>query len=205
VSLPAANLQNLKDASDILTNVATAGAIVVGAAWAYWRFLRERTRWPRAALALEFTERRLNDSTVLLAVKLRLTNQGRGLMKLTDLRFDLYRVRPLNRDMRGKIDRSQQYNQSGLETAWPLIDQHTRSWQKKERPELEPGESDEFSADFFLDPSEQTVFLYTYLENVKKKRRFRRRKLGWPATAFLDLDQARSRRRLASLLPGGDS
>jgi hypothetical protein len=198
-----ATLDDLKNASDVLANAATVVAILIGAGWAYWRFLRERTRWPRAALALEFTERRLDDATVFLAVKLHVTNEGRGLMRLTELRWDLHRVLPLDAVMRGKLHDGGVYHQSGVEADWPLIDQRTRSWSNDERPELEPGESDEYCCDFFVSASEQTVFLYAYLENEKKKRG--NRKLGWTATAFRDMaQQPSSWGGLTSLLPGGD-
>jgi hypothetical protein len=198
-----ATLEDFKNASDVLANVATAAAILIGAAWAYWRFLRERTRWPRAALSLEFTERHLSSATALLAVKLHVTNEGRGLMRLTELRFDLHRVLPLDALMRGKLDRKDAYNQSGMEADWPLINQRIRSWTTDERPELEPGESDEYSCDFLVSTSDHTVFLYAYLENEKKKRG--NCTLGWTATAYRDLAQRSSNRgRLTSLLSGDD-
>lgn len=203
IATPPATLEDVKNAGDVVSSAVTAVAIIVGGVWAYWRFARERTRWPRAAVALEFTERRLDARTLLLAVKLRVTNEGRGLMKLTELRFDLHRVRPLDREMRGRIDSTGAYAESGLDADWPLIEQRKRTWDRDERPELEPGESDEYCCDFFLGPSEETVFLYAYLENEKKKRGSRR--LGWPATGFYDLQPGHPRGRLASLLHGGGS
>jgi hypothetical protein len=201
---PLANLEDVKVVSDVVSNAVTALAIVIGAAWAYWRFLRERTRWPRAALSLQFTESRLDSSVTLLAVKLIVTNEGRGLMRLTDLRIDLYRVRPLDSEMRARIAGGCAHSNSGTDVDWPRIEQRSRKWEKQERPELEPGESDEYCCDFFLDPAEETVFLYAYLRN-KKKGKFRRRELGWPVTAIHDLEHPPKRGRVVSMLLGGSN
>lgn len=84
---PLANLEDVKVVSDVVSNAATALAIVIGASWAYWRFLRERTHWPRATVSVQFTESHLDSSMTLLAVKLIVVNEGRGLMRLTDLRW----------------------------------------------------------------------------------------------------------------------
>jgi len=182
---PNASISDIKDVSDVVANAFTALAIAVGGAWAYWRFIRERTRWPRASIAVEFTERQLAPSNVLLAVKLKVKNEGRGLMKITDLRFDLHCVKPFDEGLAQQLEREEcVYGDSGLEGAWPLIGQGTRSWTDG-CPELEPEESDEFSCDFFLLDGEQVVFLYAYVENVKKKQG--RKKLGWSTTAFYDL------------------
>jgi hypothetical protein len=133
---------------------------------------------------------------VLLAAKLHINNEGRGLMKLTELRFDLYRVRPLDEEMRSKIDAGDLYSGKRIDADWPAIDQRIRCW-SKDLPELEPGEGDEFCCDFFLRSPEETVFLYAYVENVKKKRG--RRKLGWSVTAFHDFEPMSGQSRLASL------
>lgn len=151
----------------------------------------------RAALALELSERHLDRRNVLLAAKLRIKNEGRGLMKLTKLRFDLYRVRPLGEGMRSRIDAGKPYGAKRIDADWPVIDQRIRCW-SEDLPELEPGESDEFCCDFFLCSPEETVFLYAYVENVKKKRG--RRELGWSVTAFHDLEPISGQGRLASLL-----
>jgi hypothetical protein len=204
IAPPLASLEDAEAVSSIASNVITALAIVIGATWAYWNFLRERTRWPRAALSLQFIESHLDSSSNLLAVKLIVTNEGRGLMRLTDLRFDLYRVRPLEPSMRERITAGCAHGESGTDADWPLIEQRCRNWEKRERPELEPGERDEYCCDFFLGPAEQTVFLYAYLRN-ERKGKFRHRELGWPVTAVYDLKNSPKRGRLASILSGGSN
>jgi hypothetical protein len=124
-------------------------------------------------------------------------------MEITNLRFDLRRVRPLDSRMRERIDTDKAFAENGADVDWPSIKNRELSWEKKKCPELEPNESDQFCCDFFLDPSVEVVFLYVYLDNDKKKRG--KQALGWGTTAFYDLKQRSSRGRFALLLRGGES
>jgi hypothetical protein len=181
---PIASIEDVKNVSDVIGNAVTAFAVIIGGVWAYLAFIRERTLWPRAELDLALDEHQLDSNTVLLSARLKVHNGGRGLMKLDQLRMDLHQVKPLGDEMRRKIDSGMHFNSSGVEAAWPLIDQHVRTWED-DKPEIEPGEADEFCLDFFIDPSIETIFVYAYLENVRKRRR--RRRLGWPLTRIHDL------------------
>lgn len=180
-----ADLETWTGISEIFSNAITGAAVIVGAIWAYWRFVRERTRWPRAEVDIYFTQRSLGESTILLNVKVKVKNDGRGLMELTKLRLDLHRVLPLGGEMRGKIERGKQFEPGSVEANWPLIGQLVRDWENG-TAELEPGETDEFGFDFFLGTEIETVFLYVYLDNVAKKRG--NRALGWVVTELHDIE-----------------
>lgn len=180
----AASLNDWSTGSDIAANVATAIALLVGGLWAYMRFVRERSRWPQADVELAFTQHRLNKEFVLVNVAVQIRNSGHGLMQLARLRLDLYRVTPLDKEMPKKIRAGDQYEKTGAEAMWPEIKQLERTWQGQ-KAELEPGESDDFGFDFFVDPSTEVVLAYAFVENVKKRRG--RRSLGWFATAFHDM------------------
>lgn len=179
-------LHTWQNAAETLASAATVVAIVVGGIWAYWGFVRERNRWPRGELTLEVTHRHLDDEICVLHAKLRIKNVGRGLMKLEEMRVDLQRVRPLGEHMRSALRRGKPFNSTGYQADWPEIDQHVICW-KESQPELEPGETDEFPVDFFIQPAEEVVFVYAYLRNVRKKGQ----PLGWPATAFYDIEEAK--------------
>jgi hypothetical protein len=179
-----ASLNDWNTVSDIGANAVTAAALIAGGVWAYWRFVRERTRWPRADVELVFTQHRLDDEFTLLNVGIRIKNAGRGLMQLTRLRVNLYRIRPLDTEMPKKIRAGDQYEKNGAEAMWPEIKQLERTW-PGQKAELEPEENDKFDFDFFVDPSTEAVLAYAFVENVKK--RHGRRSLGWFATAFHDM------------------
>lgn len=192
-----ANLETWTRISEIFSNAITGVAVIIGAIWAYWRFVRERTRWPRAEIDICFTQRSLGEGTVLLNVKVKVKNEGRGLMELTKLRLDLHQVSPLGEAIRRKIERGTQFEPDSVEANWPLIAQHVCNWEDG-TAELEPGETDEFGFDFFLDSEVETVFLYVYLDNVAKKRG--NRALGWAVTELHDITIDKSQGLWASLL-----
>jgi hypothetical protein len=198
------SVEDWKSASDIVSNVITAGALIAGAVWAYWRFVRERTRWPRAAVQLSFEERVLDAETLLFNVTIEIKNEGRGRMDLSELRVDVYRVRPLGDQMRGSIDRGAQFDSGAVEANWPLLEQHKKDCGGG-KAELEPGETEEFTFDFFLDSDIETVSVYAYLENVTKSRHgrwrwSRPRRLGWSVTRLHDMKSGHEDGFLASLL-----
>jgi hypothetical protein len=197
--LPCTSLETVKTVSDIASNSATVAAVVIGAVWAYWRFVRERNRWPRANLELVLTHYRLTDSTVVLNAKVKVHNAGRGLMKLEELRVDLYRVLPLVDGQGHAVDVGTLVPQGEVAAEWPPIDQRKKKWSGKQRPELEPSENDEFCCDFLVYPKEQVVFVYAYLGNAAK--RHGTRELGWPVTSFYDLAGLKGGQSSDNLVP----
>jgi hypothetical protein len=183
-------LHTWQSSAEAVASALTGAAIVVGGFWAYWRFVRERTRWPRGNLEMSVTHRRLDEELSVLHAKIRMRNVGRGLMKLEEIRVDLQRVRPLDDGMRQAIGRGKAFTQDGgYQAAWPLIEQHRYIWDA-DKPQIEPGESDEFAVDFFIAPSEEVVFVYGYLRNVERKKGY---ELGWGATAFHDVEHVPNR------------
>jgi hypothetical protein len=187
-----ASFDDWSTVSDVVSNFATVAALLVGGAWAYIAFVRERTRWPRAEVALSFSERRLDGEFVLVNVGVQIKNEGRGLMQLTRIRVDLRRVLPLDDDMPAKIRAGDQYGDNGVQTQWPEIKKHERI--PSGRIELEPGEAAEFGFDFFIDPTTEVVQAYAFVQNVAKEHG--KHPLGWGVTALHDI-QATPRDREA--------
>ena len=106
-------------------------------------------------------------------------------MKLEELRVDLYRVLPIGHDRQHAIDSGALVPDGAVAADWPPIDQRKQTWGGKGRPEVEPGENDEYCCDFFISTDEQVVFVYAYLGNAAKQRG--KHKLGWLVTSFYDL------------------
>jgi hypothetical protein len=181
------NLETVKTVSDVASNAATIIAIVVGAIWGYWAFLRERTRWPKATLELVISHRELTPERTLLHTKVKVHNAGRGLMKLTRIRIDAYQVRPLAEETREDLDRGLLVANGEFRANWKLLERANLLWGTAPgldaEPEIEPGENDEFINDFIVPSSLETVFIYVYVANVVRKRS----DLGWPVTNYYDL------------------
>jgi len=186
-------------ASEVIANAATAAAVFIGGLWAYRRFFRERTRWPRADLTLTVTQRRLDPRTILANVKVTIRNDGRGLMELAKIRVDLHHVLPLESEMREKIDAYAHFQENGVEASWRLIKRHKQVWgssppiwpvrvftKTPKRPELEPGESDTYGFDFFIPATTEAAFVYAYVGNLAKKGG--KHELGWSLTEYFDIN-----------------
>ena len=202
--ISAVTLNGWKTVSDIASDVATIGAVVVGAIWAYLAFIRERARWPRAQLWLDFDERLLYDEKAFLDVKVRVKNEGRGRLRFADFRVDLYRVAPLDAPTRRKIENGTQFDPGQVQASWKLLGQHRRDFESTTRAELEPGEMEDFHFDFFISPELETVSVYAYVENEFKSKRkkfppFRRKHpLGWAVTGIYDVKSTVKKKRLLS-------
>ena len=196
-----ASLDSWKTTTDIVSNVVTVAAIGVGGAWAYWRFVRERTRWPRALLELVVIHRSLTAQRTLLNVTLKVHNAGVGLMRLTDLRVYVYRVRPVRDATRRALSTDSLVAAGKVEAEWPCIKKSTRTWEPGDGPEVEPNENDEYVHDFVVSSDVQTVFIYAYLGNEKRARGARQ--LGWQVTTFYDLSGAAGEGRADNLVAGG--
>jgi hypothetical protein len=185
-----ASLDTWKTATDLAANLFTIGAIIIGGVWAYFRFARERTRWPRAELQLVLIHRRLTEGESLLSAKVKVHNSGSGLMKLEELRLYIHRVLPPGDETRQKIESGTliQSGDAAGEANWPCIEPFKRTWSGDMRPEIEPQENDEFPYDFVVPSDLETVFVYAYLQNTNK--RTKKGELGWSVTAFYDLAAA---------------
>jgi hypothetical protein len=181
------NLETVKTVSDVASNAATIIAIVVGAIWGYWAFLRERTRWPKATLELVISHRELTAEKALLHTKVKVHNAGRGLMKLSRIRIDAYQVRPLAEESKEALDRGELVPKDEHRANWNLLERVTLRWDEEQckdcAPEIEPGENDEYIGDFVVPSNLETVFVYVYVKNVARKRG----NLGWPVTNYYDL------------------
>jgi hypothetical protein len=190
-----ASLENWKTITAIVSSAATVAAIAVGAAWAYWRFVRERTRWPRALLDLVVTHRNLTPEQALLNVTVKVHNAGAGLMRLTGLRVYVHRVLPL-RDPT-QLESTPLIPEGEVEAQWPCIKKATRTWGAGHGPEVEPQENDEYVHDFLISSSNNTLFIYTYLENEKRARGAR--ELGWQITTFYDVSGVGAERHASNV------
>jgi hypothetical protein len=184
--MDAGALETVKMATDVATSVVTIVAILVGAVWGYWTFLRERTRWPKATLELIVSHRELTPERSLLHAKVKVHNAGRGLMKLTELRVDVHRVLPLDEATAKELEGDSLVQKDQGKAKWPRLKQWRRKWGDEREPEpvLEPGENDEFDFDFVVPSTLQTVYVYVYVKNVARKRGG---ELGWTVTDLYDL------------------
>lgn len=190
-------IDSAKSISDIVANIVTASAVIVGAVWAYWRFVRERNRWPRATMELVISHLPISPEKFAVNVKVKVHNAGSGLMRLERLRVDLYRVLPATERVKREIDNDEIVPEGAVGAKWPPIDQRKQAW-THDAPELEPSENDEFSCDFFIPSTDEVIFIYAYLKNVTKKQA--NHELGWTVTSFYGLTESTGQKSADNLV-----
>lgn len=195
----AGSLETVKTVSDVATNVVTITALLVGALWAYWAFVRERRRWPQAELALLISHRDLTADRALLQVKVVAHNLGALRITVRELRVDVSQVLPLEEETKAAVDDETLIpnEKEKYEAVWPALPggSRTRNWRvggQPRIPEIEPGESDEFCFDLIVPRTLEAIHVYAYLENVKR----RGREFGWGVTAFYDLSGETGEKRI---------
>lgn len=172
-----------------MSSVVTAVAIVVGGGWAYWKFFRERLRWPRAEVEILLDERLLAAGCNLVSIRVKVKNAGQGLMQVDDMWVDLRQVLPLRPETQKAIRAGEQYDNTTVKAEWPSIEELERKWTNGPA-ELEPGETECFSFDFFVDPAIEVVMVYAFVQNLVKKGG--KRSLGWPIREYRELAAARA-------------
>src|ERR1044071_4688861 len=148
----AGSLETVKTVSDVASNVFTIIVAGVGGGWAYWNYLRERRRWPKATLELVIYHRELSAEQTLLHTKVKIHNAGRGLMKLTRIRAVIRQVRPLpEATPRPEFGYLEPDKEVGIN--WEELEEAELVWGGEKHgsePEIEPGENDEFGFDFIV-------------------------------------------------------
>jgi len=166
-----------------LQGVVTIVAIAVGGAWAYLLFVRRRQKYPRANLTQDLRCYPLRDNKLLLRATVRICNESEVLLSLASGLSRVQQVLPCTEDLVASLaKRIHDDDACEPEVEWPLLEEWKVAFKKGER-EIEPGESDELHFDFVVDSDVQVVVLYSYLKNVRK----RKREIGWNVTSIYDL------------------
>jgi len=158
-------------------------AIVVGGIWAYLLFVKRRQRYPRANVTQQIGHYPLPNNKVLLRATVRICNEGEILLSLVSGFSRVQQMIPCSDDLCEVLRvRDDSDEQCEPEAEWPLLSERKLKFEKSER-EIEPGEIDELHFDFIIDSDVQVIVIYSYLKNVKK----RRREIGWNVTSIYDL------------------
>jgi hypothetical protein len=172
-----------KDIFEILKNVATIMAMIVGAIWGYMLFVKKRQKYPCANISHQITHRSIDDQKFLLNVEVLISNVGTVLLSLVSAEIRILQVLPPPRDVLYSIQKGiDPVRKAETEVQWPMIASRESTFQKN-KYEIEPCEQDHFSFDFIIDKNIQTIQIYTFVRNEIK----RKREIGWSLTTFYDL------------------
>jgi hypothetical protein len=122
-----------------------------------------------------------------------ITNSGNVILPIRDAIFRVQQVLPLADEVLRAVQAGEDAVEEGaLEVVWPGLAERVHKWPPKEI-EIEPGETDEIICDFVLDEAKdiETVQVYGYFENSRKRRR--RRPIGWGLATLYDMSPAAAR------------
>jgi hypothetical protein len=181
-------LSQLKEIVDILQAIVTIIAIIAGGIWGYWLFVQNRQRYPRASIAHHITHRPIADDKLLLHITITVSNIGDILLSLAYLEIRIQQVLPPPTGVLDSISKGYDPVLEGqTEIDWPGIHIRELRFEKAEY-EIEPGENHEFHHDFILNAEVQTIAVYSYLKNEKK----RDREIGWDSTTVYDLKDTKA-------------
>jgi hypothetical protein len=178
-------VSTVKEIVDIIQAIFMIAAIIIGGIWGYWLFVQYRQKYPRASIAHRITHRPIANGKLLLHVVVIISNAGDVLLSLVSLETRIQQVLPPPAEVLDFINKGHSPVPDGqTEIDWPLIDSQESGWKRGEY-EIEPGESQEIHYDFILDAETQTIEVYSYLKNEKK----RDREIGWDLTTLHDLNE----------------
>jgi len=171
-------LAHYKDGLSAFETICKIAALIVGAVWAWKGFIRNRLRFPSATLEHMITSWTDEDRT-FLRIKVRITNTGNVLIKLSKGKTWLEKLTPLPSKVRTAVRAGTPIQQGKHEIGWSLIQKHELT--ASDHIQIEPKESDELHFDFVIDKRISRILVYTHLENEAKGLR---RKIGWNLTSI---------------------
>jgi len=176
-------LEPLVEQHGILKDIFTVVAILVGGIWSYLLFVRKRQKFPRANISHKITHKPIDDNKVLLHLDVGISNAGDVLISIISGIVRLHQIVPAPDELLSTIrSGNDPISEEKNEYDWPLIAEREPKWEKRNF-EIEPGETDHANFDFIIDNDIETIEIYTYLKN--KKKRFR--EIGWNLTTIYDL------------------
>ena len=179
-------LSEWRELAQIVQSVVTVIAIVAGGFWGYWLFVKNRQRYPRAQIEHTIFHSAIADNKLLLHVIVTVTNPGNVLLSLVSLDARVQRILPASSEFVESIGKGIDPVAEGKsEIEWPLIGSREIDL-RKDRYEIEPGESQGIDCEFVLADNVELVAIYTYLKNVSK----RGREIGWDLTTVYSLSES---------------
>src|SRR5882762_5229613 len=93
-----------REDSEILTNVLTSIAILVGGGWTFWRFVLLRERFPKIEFNVDLNVVGVQDDKYIVEVIAVVENKGLVRQYLRELRFDLFYLPEESKVIEGKQD-----------------------------------------------------------------------------------------------------
>ena len=174
---------HLKDAAAVVQALATAAAIGIGGAFAWFKLQIFRDFTPHLTISHEVGHRIISPSYALIDVTVVLHNGSKVHVELREAIFRLQMVAPIS-DAEAARLYDEMYENRGVRARWPKLNEVERSWNEGELI-VEPGESHRESCDFIVSTDVAAARVYTFFHNPNFQEGGGMAR-GWGATTVYD-------------------
>lgn len=163
-----------KEASEIVSNFATAAALLMAGLWTYVLFVRQRLGYPRLQTTFAPEVFDPTRASRLVRVEVLLKNVSTVVVELRGAELRLRQVIPLPPKVASSVAEGYDPVANEPQIVWPMLAGRQWSWPSGAL-EIEPGESECLHAEFFMPKEVEVVEFYLFVANQKKLRKA----LGW--------------------------
>ena len=165
------------EVADTFESSVTALALILGGAWTWLVFVRQRLNKPKLAATIQPYVVGCDDGWII-HVTVNLTNTGTVLARLCSAELRMRQLVPPPHEVTDLARQGADIVYKGeTSVAWPMLASREWAWNRGEC-EIEPAESDILATDFFVPSEVATVQFYLYIANAAK----RRQAIGWSST-----------------------
>ena len=169
----------------VVQSVITSVAILVGGAFAIFKFQLFRDFEPHLSISQEVSHRFISNKYTHIAVTSSLNNNSRVRVELTEGFFRVQQILPITDEEVEKLY-SQVFSDNKYEDIqWPTLDDLQRT-SANSRLIVEPGESHQETCEFIISSDVKSILLYTYFYNSKYYPTSQSAE-GWAATTAHDI------------------
>ena len=155
---------HLKDAAAVVQALATAAAIGIGGALAWFKLQIFRDFTPHLTISHEVGHRIISPSYALIDVTVVLHNGSKVHVELREAIFRLQKVSPLSDEQAANLYNEMHADGRRADVTWAMLSEMQRDWDEGELV-VEPGESYKESCDFIVSTDVAAVRIYTFFLN----------------------------------------
>ena len=150
--------------SDFKILAGVTATIIVGL-WTYYLFIAERTHSPKMEMSFQTECFDFDNEFYLIVTKLAIRNTSKVLLEPTSAQVKMQQILPNTKNFKEiPYDKFNILKEGDENLLFPMLAQ--RDWEKDKAPIiLEPGESEELSADFFLSKTAKVIRMYASIQN----------------------------------------
>src|SRR5438132_8978737 len=191
-----------KDAAGAIQATLASIGIIAAGTWGLWLFVKQRQRFPHANVEHRVTHWSADDARNVLRLTVRVANVGNVMLALQSIQTSVHQLEPTPDHLADAFAQgSTAIEKNDSEVPWSTLDQRTCSWSEPDQQrEIEPGESDEYHFDFLIPIEVRRVALYSYVQNVSK-----RRDIGWNVTTVYAFDAGGAATATSSMTTDSES